>query len=316
MISDIGNRGLFTIEDGGHNIPCTLHRPCGLDLAQANSTAPVFPGVLFLNSLSPTRAARGDSYAAWADSFAVQGYLCFRVDLPGFGDSPTDPPTQLLDFINDGGYTPLVSDLIATLIERFNLSGIILFGLCAGAVSAIYAAAASDQCSGLVLLDPYFHRAQTASSNIIGKLLAQVPPGPLRRAMRGVADRALTARHRPVTSELPDNSNFRLLDCWKQIMSSGRPTIVLTAPAVIQRGSAFDYIAYIRSHGISEAQLLIHAIRGADHTFSNRLGMAAVRRCVGEWLTARFPLGRADGELCSEDLADAELGKVIRSPQP
>jgi pimeloyl-ACP methyl ester carboxylesterase len=43
------------------------------------------------------------------------------------------------------------------LVKRFGLSGVVFFGHCAGAVSALYAGAASSDCKGLILLDPYFH---------------------------------------------------------------------------------------------------------------------------------------------------------------
>src|SRR5271170_7820384 len=98
-------------------------------------------GVLFLNSISPTRAAHGDSAVYWADSFAERGYPSFRLDLPGFGDSEGDPPTELLGFINQRGHASIASVKIRELVTRFNLSGVVIVGQCADGVLALYTAA-------------------------------------------------------------------------------------------------------------------------------------------------------------------------------
>src|SRR5271155_4065380 len=72
-------------------------------------------GVLFLNSLSTTRATDGDSAVYLAESFAERGYPSFRLDLPGFGDSEGDPPTELLNSINEWGFASIASVKIREL---------------------------------------------------------------------------------------------------------------------------------------------------------------------------------------------------------
>jgi len=67
--------------------------------------------VLFLNSLALPRAASGDSAVYWAESFAKRGYPAFRFDLPGLGDSDGETSTDLLDFINAGGYAAAAAHL-------------------------------------------------------------------------------------------------------------------------------------------------------------------------------------------------------------
>ena len=142
-------RELFVLEGLDITVRGTYHKTIDERAGtKAESSQRDRIGVLFLNSLSPTRAGKGDSAVYWADSFAERGYPCFRVDLPWFGDSDGDPSTELLSFINGGGYASIVTSIARDLTSRFRLSGVVLVGLCAGAVTAIYTAAVSKECRG------------------------------------------------------------------------------------------------------------------------------------------------------------------------
>jgi pimeloyl-ACP methyl ester carboxylesterase len=286
----IETRELIALRSLDTTIPGTFHRACdGGHPMYGNGNSRERIGVLFLNSLTPTRAARGDSSVSWADSFAELGYPSFRIDLPGFGDSATDPPADLLNFVNLGGYTRIACAVIKALVAQYHLSGVVLFGLCAGAVSAIYTAADSKECLGLILLDPYFHLPQANGSTVFNRLMNQIPPGALRRGIRGIVHGTRAVRERQLRKQLPETSNFRLLDRWKTVMSSGLPIIMFTAPAIKQKGVEFDYVDYLRTQLSDESQVEIKAVQGADHTFANCLGRSVVRQQTEEWLNTHFP---------------------------
>ena len=139
-----GTREIIDVVAGATCLQGTYHHtPEGSGSAGAHDSDRI--GVVFLNSLVIPRSGRGDTAVYWADSFAKLGYPCFRIDLPGLGDSAGDLPPEVLEFVfgvNAGRYGPLVSSAVNTLVHRFGLSGVVVVGHCAGAVSALFAAAA------------------------------------------------------------------------------------------------------------------------------------------------------------------------------
>ena len=126
--------------------------------------------MMFLNSLSIPRTATGDSAVYWADSLARGGYPVFRLDLPGLGDSCGEVPNELLDFINEGGFGSIASAKAKELVQRFDLAGVVIVGHCAGAITAIHAAAGCPECKGLILMDPYFHLQKANRPKVRQKL--------------------------------------------------------------------------------------------------------------------------------------------------
>src|SRR3984885_11030257 len=143
MREAIGDRELIILDGLGVRLQGTYHHP-----ADRQSGAPAEPanlnriGILFVNSLSMPRAASGDSAVRWAESIADQGYPSFRIDLPGLGDSEGEASTDLLDIVNAGGFAYVAAAAANQLVKRFGLSGVVFFGHCAGAVSALYAGVA------------------------------------------------------------------------------------------------------------------------------------------------------------------------------
>src|ERR1700677_1580251 len=167
MKQSIESRELITLDGLGAVVRGTYHRPPDMN---TDAYGHQRVGILFLNSLSLPRTATGDSAVYWAESFAECGYPSFRIDLPGLGDSDGALPVELLDFINSGGFAGAASDKVKELVERFNLSGVVIIAHCGGIVSALFAAEQCIQCRGLVLMDPYFHLPQAVRPKLRQKL--------------------------------------------------------------------------------------------------------------------------------------------------
>jgi pimeloyl-ACP methyl ester carboxylesterase len=291
-------RRLITLHGLGGAVRGTYHK------AQFGSPGTKHIGVLILNSLSPSRAAAGDSAVYWADAFAKSGYPAFRLDMPGFGDSDGDPPPELLKFINTGGYGPIASAFMRELSEQFDLSGVVVVGLCAGAVSALYTAAASKDCRGLVLMDPYFHLPLPPRSWLWQKLTGRISRTALGRVVSNAYVRFTDLRLYLRRNPMPENTNFPLLKCWKLVARAGLPILLLKAPTTKPRGEEFDYVRYLLEQAGGNSRVVVKVVEGAGHTFSNRTGRAGVREVTEAWLSLHFPLSGYETHPTSREAAD------------
>jgi pimeloyl-ACP methyl ester carboxylesterase len=296
MLEAIEERELIILDGLGDRMQGTFHRPG--DCRSNSSASRMFqdrPGVLFLNSLSLPRAASGDSAVHWANSIAAKGYPSFRVDLPGLGDSQGAATTDLLDFINAGGFAPAAAAAIQQLVERFGLSGTVLFGHCAGSVSAVYAAAASSNCKGLILLDPYFHLPQAKRPRVREGLSDWARRSSIGGFLSNLYDRAKKILLLLRGSQPPGNANAELLARWKQLASTGVPILLLKAPGIKAQGAKprvgeFDYIDHVVKLAGRKSTVRVEFVECADHSFANREGREAVQMHIEHWLAALFPL--------------------------
>jgi pimeloyl-ACP methyl ester carboxylesterase len=301
MLEAIGKREILVLDGLGVRLRGTYHRPAdwafdsttgdsGASRTRLNRT-----GVLFVNSLSLPRAASGDSAVYWADSMAGHGYPAFRIDLPGLGDSEGEASPDLLDTISVGGLATVAAGVVKQLVERFGLDGMVIFGHCAGAVSALYAGAASTECEGLILLDPYFHMPQAKRPKVRQELSDWARRSRVGAFLSNGYDRARKLRLRLRGSSLPGNANTALLARWKKVATAGLPILLLKAPGIKAQGAKprvgeFDYIDYAVKLGGRKSRVSVDFVEHADHSFANREGREAVERLIAGWLAAQFPL--------------------------
>src|SRR5271154_6327892 len=199
-------RELIALAIDGVCVRGTYHRP------PQESSENSRTGVLFHNPGFLPRAGIGDSAVGYADAFAKTGYPCFRIDVPGLGDADGESPKDLLDFINTGGYAPVLSATVKELVERFGLSGMVLVGHCAGAVSTLYAARVSKECAGLVLLDPYFH-LPVFRPKLRDNLSEWAGNSWLGGQFSKVFDFLKLVRRMIAGSKVPGNANLPLIRC-------------------------------------------------------------------------------------------------------
>ncbi len=299
MNGAIRRRELITLDGLGVLVRGTYHKPVDevLDCHNSQSEAGRI-GLLFLNSLSIPRTATGDSAVYWADALARCGYPVFRCDLPGLGDSSGTVPNDLLDFMNDGGFGPIGASKAKELVERFNLAGVVIVGHCAGAITAIHVAAMYPECKGLILMDPYFHFQKAIRPKLRQGLSDWARRSKIGGLFSNIYDVARDVRRRVLRNRPPENANLALLSRWKQVASGGLPILFLKAPGLKTssakpRVGEFDYLKHVLGLAGHKARVVVQFIAGTDHSFANRVGRAAVRKSMEDWLAAHFPLSRA-----------------------
>jgi pimeloyl-ACP methyl ester carboxylesterase len=258
-------------------------------------------GVLMFNTGFLPRSSDADSGVYWADCFARSGYPAFRVDLPGLGDAAGQIPQPLLEFINDGGYGPVLSAVVKELTVRYELGGMVLLGHCAGAVTAMYTAALTPECKGLVLTDPYFHLEHEKAGFVVA-VKDWVMWGPMadvtRHLFHALRSIYLLVKHMQTTGagsrSLPPNANLAMLGGCKRFLSSGAPMLVMQSPrwsATAAKGGLgqFNYLGYVQSSAGSKARISVVSLDGIDHSFANSAARKAVLEHTGQWLKKYFP---------------------------
>jgi pimeloyl-ACP methyl ester carboxylesterase len=283
-------RQLFTVNCQGVLVHGTHHVPAG-DLIKPNRT-----GILFLAGFPMPRSAHGDAGVYWATSFAEFGYPSFRIDLPGTGDSYGNVPAQLLPFLSTGGYEPIVVEVAKHLVARYNLTGLVIVGHCAGAISAIFAAANCEECRGMILMDPPFHLPPSGRRKVKKALFYWSS----RSRLGGVLSKVY-AHFKSISllihrNALPENANVPLLKCWEDLASGGMPILLLNASApqasaAKPRVGKFDYLQHILKLAGRRNRLEVRVVENANHAFSNPSGRAAVCQHVQEWMPIFFPFG-------------------------
>jgi pimeloyl-ACP methyl ester carboxylesterase len=296
MDQAIDGRELFTLDGHGVLLRGTFHKPPGSADSESRVSRPKPVGIVFLNSLSLPRAATGDSAVYWAESFAGLGYPSFRIDLPGLGDTAGDIPTELLNFINAGGYASIAGAKLKELVKCFDLSGVVIVGHCAGTVSAIYAAAACmGECRGLVLLDPYFHIPQAVRPMVRRALSDWALRSRIGRRFSNLYDRTRSIRLLFRRNVPPRNANLPLLSRWREVASTGVPILIIKAPARKATGTSprvgeFDYLKHVLNLAGRKSQVVVEIVQSTDHSFANRVGRIGVERQIEQWLGNYLPL--------------------------
>ena len=309
----IETRELITVAAGEARLQGTYHK-CGsggpVDLAR-NRAKPT--GVLFFNSGFLPRAAGADCAVYWADCFARSGYPSFRLDLPGLGDSGGELPEPILDFVNGGGYAPVLAAAVKELVSRFGLAGMVIVGHCAGAVTALHAGGSIQECRGLVLTDPYFHLEHEKPKIVVAvkELVMGSRLGTLTRYLfHGLRSVYLAVKRLPLAvrfTNLPRNANLPLLNCWSQAVSAGKPILVMQSPrwtAVSAKPGIgqFDYLGYLQGSAGPNPRTVVKLLEGIDHSFADGPARAAVREQIEQWLAEFFPAAETEDSFALNNL--------------
>ena len=268
-----GARALHVVELPGGRCVGTHHASSGGKV-----------GLLFVNFGYVPRDGHGGLATFVCDAMAKQGVPSFRYDLPGLGDAPGAllPKTlEFFPFVTGGAYTAVTSQLVKQLCEREGLDGVVMAGLCGGAVNALFTGdVLPDRVRGLVMFEPELYvtepkatEGEAPRNSLRAKLKARLPASPLTELltkrlpfedkvrsklfsywgwMRLLTHENRYARYVPLPkkaildfvlsrSELPSVTNLPLASAWQRWVEARRPALVITADGKL-REVFFDRI--------------------------------------------------------------------------
>lgn len=227
----------------GQRLVGTMHAP-----VTKPASKPVM-GVLLLNAGPLPRSWNSDLSCQLGDLLSDAGIPTFRFDLPGLGDSAGATPVLVEEFRRDisaGCYDEIIIALGRQLTSNFGLQGLIVGGLCAGAIESLRVTMLEPGLfRGLLMLEPDF-RVQTESAS--RKPAAGTSASPrghgirvhLRRSLgrtRIEQSRLLRPLRGPLVSAItlmkrgtpPEGTDLSLVAAWRQVLKAGTPTLLLRA---------------------------------------------------------------------------------------
>ena len=294
-------RKILQIDVDGHRLVGTHHEPEG-DRADARRL-----GVLLLNVAQLPRSGMADLPVEIADRLAAMGTHAFRFDLPGLGDSPGALPTFVQEhwqLVEDGAHADLVPKIAAELAGRLDLEGVILGGLCGGAITSLYATEHDpSRVKGLIVLEPNYYLVGMAAPPPPGKAPAasSTPAGPARgfghrlrwwlstnrfgKRFIGLYRVANRLRLAVRGYRLPPDTNQRMVASSRRLAASGPPMLIIHAASEekrrLLRKGVFKSLP--RHH-----RLELTEIHGTNHMLVPGGGKQAVVERIDRWVRERF----------------------------
>ncbi|HZI13753.1 MAG TPA: alpha/beta fold hydrolase [Myxococcus sp.] len=298
-------RELIQLDVKGHRLWGTYH--------PAEGGAGKRVGILFFNAGHVPRSGHGGLSVRAADRLAAQGFPCFRVDLPGLGDSDgalPDTTTELYQFVCKGGFVEVAQAARMELMKRHGLEGLVVGGLCGAATTALYLADLEPEgISGVFLFEPEFYLSEQEAAVAGGEAEArkeEAPQGAVSAKLKRVSSklfsywgwmRMLTReneyarlfRYIPFPRQmlldllmdwntLPAVANVPLVKAWQRLVERGLPVLVITAEGKL-RDVFFDRIHRAACAGLTNPNMVRVRLQGTNHIFTTG---GAIEACIDQ----------------------------------
>ncbi|MCP3104962.1 hypothetical protein LZ198_39465 [Myxococcus sp. K15C18031901] len=306
-------RELIQLDVKGHRLWGTYHPPA------SGPRRPV--GVLFFNPGHVPRAGHGDLAVLAADRLAAQGFPCFRVDLPGLGDSAgalPDTTAELYQRVCQGGFVEVAGAARAELLRRYGLEGMVMGGLCGAATTALLLADQEpERTRGLFMFEPEFYLSEqeahatrdeaegqgsVSTRGRLGRVTSKLFSywGWMRMLTRE-NEYARLFRFVPFPRQkvldwlmdwgsLPAVANVPLVRAWQRAVERGMPLLVITAEGKL-RDVFFARIHRAALPDLSYPHLRRLRLAGTNHIFTTGGAIAACVEQLSHWATEHFGEG-------------------------
>jgi pimeloyl-ACP methyl ester carboxylesterase len=239
------------------------------------------------------------------------------------GDLPADSFT-FIDMVQEGGFAAAADECVEQTRHVLGLERVVIGGHCGGAITGFYSLALRQNpwLAGLFALDPIFHLVRPANapapgapamepksdwkerSELLRKeirvaILNSRLGRPLQKTAQQIRNYIKKPASKPTSAEpaspgkvqataaaeLPPETNFKLVECVEQILSTDLPLLFVTAEDP-GKPAGFDYMNYLlaREPGHATHERLV----GTDHGFVSGNGKSRMIACVSKWITREF----------------------------
>lgn len=269
-------------------------------------------GVLLINPGPAPRAGNSDLSVHICDALAADGFLAFRFDMPGVGDSPGSAPLEVETYwqevLQGRNDLPLL-DLLSELRKQFSLDGLIVGGLCAGAVTAIRCAEIDERdIAGLLLLEPNFRLTVDPSAGASEEMLKharQGRPSKVRHALSlrkwlyfltgdNIASKVcmpirpllLKALTKIIGHSLPQETNVQMVMSWSRVIRMEIPTLALTAAGKIEEAYCLRILDSVPP--VIAQNVFVEGVPDTNHILTAGRAREYVTNAVRNWARQQF----------------------------
>jgi dienelactone hydrolase len=250
------------------------------------------PCIMIINAGSVHKVGPFGLHVDLARYFATKGYMSFRFDLSGQGESLKYPSelTRSQQILED------MEDALDCLEHQYQKSDIIAFGLCTGAENAHKIAVQDNRIKGVIWLDGYayltpkFHRIK-----LVNKFL-----NPVKTIISRLLNKDLKQESKEISQEehLILNDEDRFIWMLPEINSYRHDMTAITANKTqclyIYSGGAQQYYNYrgqffdTFSDDAFISQVEEVFFSKSSHTFFVLSDKQALITCIENWLHKRF----------------------------
>ena len=247
------------------------------------------PAVVILNTGIVHRVGHHRMYVTMARELAALGYVSFRFDFSGVGDSAS----------RGGDLNPLqacqkdVSEALDWLVDTNDLDEVVLIGLCSGADVALSYGYTDKRVAGLVLLDPTIPPTTRFYAHYIGRRLTEIRSWWSFVRGRGRIWHAMIEHVRLMFGAFPERPRIlndpRIRSDLEQMYRKSldrdlKMLCVLTGGAWGGRQSYREQLFDAFPNVPLEGRISLEHFSDADHTFTSESARTRLLALVLDWI--------------------------------
>lgn len=255
------------------------------------------PVVVVLNAGVIHRVGANRLNVRLARTLARAGFVVFRFDLSGIGDS--EPRRDALEL--DAAVRLDLEEALDYLAKHRNAHSFILVGLCSGADNAFKYAVRDSRVERVVLIDPVAFRTPGYYAHYYGKRLLR--PTVWLNVLRGrnptvrwlvstMIGRAGPENNVPENAFPPGPTRQEMQRGLRRLTGRQTDMLVIFTAGLEERYAYARQFQHTFPREVASGRIRVEYFADADHTFSDECHKDRLMELTRTWLLASVPMGR------------------------